>query len=256
MLPAELVDWIFTFLQKDPNALKSCSAAHPLLSFLAEPHLFVHIIFYVGFHSNHPCPTDGLPVSKLSRCLAERPHLANHTRSITIDGSASLNSNPSVFFEGLSTLLPLIPSPEKISLRHVRWFQFPEALRLAVLNCFRTPRMKEICLHNSPNFPFPVLDDFRNIKNLELGSSGSSLQYHPVQTTLASLSIVDDDLVRYIALAGSRLNGLTTLHAKAKFRPFPDLSPIFTSYSNSLKCITLDIGSFCTSKPHEMSTTD
>jgi len=44
VLPTELLDHIFSFLQKDISALKACSKAHPLLSRLAERHIYAHIV--------------------------------------------------------------------------------------------------------------------------------------------------------------------------------------------------------------------
>src|SRR5258705_3853852 len=124
MLPTETMDCILSFLQRDQATLKACSAAHPLLSFLAERHLLTHMIFYIGFYSKrHPCcPTDGFPVPLLSRRLSERPYLAHHIRSITLDGSAFSYPEPPMVFKELSVILPSISSPEKVTLRHTGWY--------------------------------------------------------------------------------------------------------------------------------------
>ena len=47
-LPAELIDHIFSFLQTDIPSLKACSKAHPLLSRLAERHIYAHIVIDPG----------------------------------------------------------------------------------------------------------------------------------------------------------------------------------------------------------------
>jgi len=43
-LPAELLDHILSFLQSDPETLKTCSESHPSLSQLAEPYLYAHVL--------------------------------------------------------------------------------------------------------------------------------------------------------------------------------------------------------------------
>jgi hypothetical protein len=247
MLPTETMDCILSFLQRDQATLKACSAAHPLLSSLAERHLITHMIFYIGFYSKHRpcCPTDGFPVPRLSRCLSERPYLTHHIRSITFDGSAFSYPEPPHVFKELSTVLPLISHPEKVTIRHTGWSEFPEDFRSTLLDFLRKPRMKEICLQDAHDFPLAVLNNFRNIKNLSLGSTLCGYMW-PILTSIESLSLVDINSDAYIAWASSRLNSLISLHVKVAFQPFPDLSPIFYNCSETLKRLTLEIGSFCT----------
>jgi len=254
MLPPETIDCILSFLQRDQATLKACSAAHPLLSSLAERHLLTHIIFYIGFYSKYRpcCPTDGFPIPRLSRCLSEKPYLAQHIRSITFDGSAFSFPEPPQVFKELSTVLPLISHPEKVTLRHTGWSEFPEEFRSTLLNFLRNPRLKEICLKNAHNFPLTVLADFRNIKNLILGSTLCSYIFRagrPTFTSIESLSLVDITSDTYAAWAGSKLNSLISLRVQVRFYPFPKLSPIFNSCSDTLKRLTLEIGSLCTSLP-------
>jgi len=68
MLPAELIDLIFSFLQENTLALKACSKVHPLFSRLAERHIYAHIV-----SDSHFCQD-----------IIENPHLLNYPRTLEI----------------------------------------------------------------------------------------------------------------------------------------------------------------------------
>jgi hypothetical protein len=250
MLPVEILDHIFSFLQKDRAAqtLRSCSAAHPLLSSVAERHLFVHTIVY-GNPSRDPPPNDGFLVSHLARCLTEGPHRANHIRSIAIQDNhhTELSAQP---LNELSTILPLIQRAEEISLCSIRWSSLPKIFLSALLDCFRTPYMKQICLKNSFTFPLSILDNFKNIKSLKVDSSfvgfrGSAA--NSTSTSLESLFLLDvGNISEFLTWATPRVNSLISLHVKTVAYSFPNLSPILNACKLSLTNLTLEIGTSCT----------
>jgi hypothetical protein len=245
MFPAEILDRIFSSLQKDRAALCSCSAAHPFLSSIAERHLFVHLLIYIG---NPTSATNGFLVPQLSRCLSERPYLADHVRSITID--SRVYSGPCEAFEELSNLLPLISRSETVSLLNIKWLGLPEKLRSAFLNYLRMPRMKEIYLQNCTHFPLTTLDDATNIKSLKFDSWRCSYKAlndtaNPIPTSLESLFLVDVDSQEFISWVLPRVVRLISLHAKASLFALPNLTPIFYACFESLRSLTLEIGTSC-----------
>src|SRR5258708_815332 len=80
MLPPELIDHIFSFLQGDSLALKACSKVQPLFSRLAERHLYAHIVI-------SPRAPD------VSNLIFENPHLLNYPRTLEINHHPN-NQNP------------------------------------------------------------------------------------------------------------------------------------------------------------------
>jgi len=250
MLPAEILDRIFSFLQNDRAALTSCSAAHPYLYSLVERYLFVHLFIYIeGIHARHPSAIYGIPVSRLSRCLSERPNLANHVRSVTIDGRIYSRSSNKAFQE-LSTILPSIQRAESVSLRNIQWLRLPESFRSALLDCLQTPHMEEIHLRDGTDFPLTLLDDCRNIKCLKLDSSDCSyVDYAENETPTSLESLFLGEVINreeFMYWAETRLEKLISLYVKTTLFPLPDLSPIFPSLE-SLRSLTFAISTSCTS---------
>ena len=254
-LPAEIIDFIFSFLQKDQAALKSCSAAHPLLSSLAERHLFAYVILYTASHIIPPDPIDGFLVPQLSRCLSERPNLAKYIRSVTIDGGLGRTSY--TIFDELSTLLPLLTHSEELSLRKLRWSVLPDKLRSALVSFLQATHIKGIYLAKFDNFPLTLLSNLKHMKTLAIDSSGCSFKHarhaHRITTSLESLSLTDVTLVEYTRWACLGLNGLISLHVN--IYPLPDLSLILTACSKSLTSLTLEIDTSCTLFILNLSTT-
>jgi len=244
MLSADLFDYIFSFLQRDRATLNSCSAAHPFLSSLAERHLFVHIVIFIG-HYEGAIP-EGFLVPYLFTCLSERPYLANHVRSITIDGRGHPKYSES--FEKLSTILSLIQQANRLSFHNIPSFTFPEIFHSALLNCLRTPHMKEFSLRHTNGFPMALLDGFKNLKRLELDSSRCNFTNcaNTTPTSFECLSLSEVYNVHGVtSWAERRVNGLITLHAKAERFYFLDLSPIFNACLESLRSLSLGIGNMC-----------
>jgi len=250
MLSAELFDYIFSFLQRDRAALNSCSAAHPFLFSLAERHLFVHIVIFLDHHDHEGPPPTGIPegflVPYLFICLSERPYLANHVRSITIDGR-DYPKDPETF-EKLSTILSLIQQARRFSFHNFKFFTFPEIFHSASLNCLRTPHMKEVSIRNMNRFPMAFLDGLKNLKILELDSSLCNFTNcaNTAPTSLEYLSLTDVHNAHVVTWwAERKVNGLIALHAKAERSPFPDLSLIFNACLESLRSLSLGIGDMC-----------
>jgi hypothetical protein len=251
-LPAEILDHIFSFLQKDRPTLKSCSVAGPLLSSFAKRHLFAHIDIYLGIYASQSSPNDGFLVPKLYKCLSERPYLANRIRGISLiaDGLSDSYYASSTSLQELLTILSLIQRAEEVSLRNVRWSKLPETFREALLDYLRTSHVKEITLESAYGFPLGFLDDAENIKTLKLETSHCrKLQRaaHPTPTSLESLFLVDvGHWNEFFAWADPGLQNLISLHVKSRILPFPNLYRIFTICLESLRSLTLDIGDSCT----------
>ena len=245
-LPVEILDRIFSFLQKDRAALKSCSAAHPLLSSIAERHLFAYITVYLAINSFRSSPIDGYLVPQLSSRLSRWPYLANQIRGIAIDDGSYRSSNS---LEELSTILPLISRSEKFSLCNIERLKMTWKVRSMLLDYLRTPHMQEIYLQHSHNFPLAILDDARNIKSLKVRSSRCNFKHCAphTPTSLESLFLVDvKSVYEYITWAVPRAKNLISLHVKTTMVCFPNLSPILDACLESLRSLTLDIGPLCT----------
>jgi hypothetical protein len=107
MLPAELIDHIFSFLQKDISALKACSKAHPLYSRLAERHLYAHIVI-IDPRAPEVC-----------NLILENPRLLDYPRTLEILSHFGSTRNPLAI-----SIMPMIPRMANlVSLRistHVR----------------------------------------------------------------------------------------------------------------------------------------
>ena len=84
-LPAELLDHILSFLQSDPETLKSCSESHSPLSQLAEPYLYHHVLFKTDESEQLFKPEN------LAELLSKRPYIAHYIRSLEIRVGGSLN---------------------------------------------------------------------------------------------------------------------------------------------------------------------
>ena len=149
MLPAELIDHIFSFLQEDTLALKACSKAHPLYSRLAERHLYTHIV------------SD----SKVSNDILDNPHLLDYPSTLEIRSHLFTRSQPAISFISvipqMSNLVSLkICDPCPFYKRN----EFISMLR----NCLQQSSFQELHLSHHIRFSFSVLDDAKNIKHLTL----------------------------------------------------------------------------------------
>jgi len=165
VLPAELIDYIFSFLQNDPSALKACSKAHPLLSRLAERHIYAHIV--IDPRAPEVCND-----------ILENPQLLDHPRTLKILFSF-LVPDPLVI-----SIMRMIPQMTNlISLRISRPFLFTERDEFFSIlrNCLQQSSLQKLHLFFSYFFPFSVLDGAKNIKHLTLSFCSALTVDEPIQ---------------------------------------------------------------------------
>ena len=147
MLPAELIDLIFSFLQGNTLALKACSKAHPLFSRLAERHIYAHIV-----SNSHVCQE-----------IIENPHLLNYPRTLEMRPR-----NPPLKF-----IMSVIPRMANlVSLRIDDPYLFGQRLEFlsALKNCFQQSSLQSLYLSHLDRLPFSILDDAKYIKHLTLSN--------------------------------------------------------------------------------------
>jgi len=153
-LPAELLDHILSFLQSDPETLKSCSESHSPLSQLAEPYLYHHVLFKTDESEQLFKPEN------LAELLSKRPYIAHYIRSLEIRVGGSLNKKARQrCLEEISTILPYLLALKVVTLNHapsprIGWEAQPESFRQAFLDCLRLQTMQDICIKQVYSFPF------------------------------------------------------------------------------------------------------
>src|SRR6266704_3028743 len=131
-LPAEILDYILSFLQSDPVALKASSQSHPLLSKLAEPYLYAHI----SLRTDDTLPDHNLGVFDLSKLLSDSPHLARYICSLHIVFAKYESDGPDVqvnrHVEEISAILPILSALNTITLERISGSpeQLPECFTL------------------------------------------------------------------------------------------------------------------------------
>ena len=150
LLPPELIDHIFSFLQGDILALKACSEVHPLYSRLAEPHLYSHIVF-------KPPRTE--------ICI----HILQNTR--LLDYPRTLDIRTSSFDKLCPVLLSLMTMiPRMVNLVSLTIQDLPMCVKYHSVfrRCLQQSSFQQLSLLNNYGFPLSILDGAKNIKHLTL----------------------------------------------------------------------------------------
>jgi len=147
MLPAELIDHIFSFLQEDTLALKACSKAHPLYSRLAERHIYTHIV------------SD----SKVSNDILHNPHLLDYPRTLEI--RSFTRSQLAIPF---MSVIPQMSNLVSLKICDPYPFYKKDEFISMLRNCLQQSSFQELHLSQLNRFPFSVLDDAKYIKHLTL----------------------------------------------------------------------------------------
>ena len=93
LLPTELIDRIFSFLQGDTSALKACLSAHPVYSKLAERYLYADLQISPS------------AVSGLHEQISKNPHLLDYPRTLQFSFDESARS---------ITMMSMIPRMSKL----------------------------------------------------------------------------------------------------------------------------------------------
>ena len=148
LLPVELIDRIFSFLDEDTSALMVCSRSHPFLSQIAERHLYTDIAL----------TTDS--VSYFYEHFSKNPRVLFYPRTLDIYAlSSPLTSKI------LSSLVPRMTNLMSLKLFDVIGLyhtKFPSALEV----CLQQSSVEEIQLTNF-HIPFSFLDNGKAIKKLQ-----------------------------------------------------------------------------------------
>ena len=152
-VPAEIVDHILSFLQSDPETLKTCSESHPSLCQLDEPYLYSHILFKTDDES------ESEQCSKLTELFSKRPYIVQYIRSLEIRVNSFHNTKVRRRrLEEISTILPNLLALREITLDHsphsFGWNAQPESFRLAFLDCLRLQSMQDVHINSVVDFPF------------------------------------------------------------------------------------------------------
>ena len=239
-LSIELLDHILSFLQSDVS-LKACCESHPLLSRLAERHLFAHVCIddCVGGLTSR--------TSEFIRIIDRHPHIATYVRSIEI-------SLLIYYFEELPSILPMMTLLKKVKLHGGRrWEWVPDHFRQAFLDCIHSSSLEDVSISGLPDFPLSALD---NVKRLTLCDWWED-EYKPDDSVahrdhdkfqLESLCLTDfdcDSLQKVIAWVPPCT--LRSLEISGDTFPYEGLAPLLDNCSNSLTDLQLDLGSHCAS---------
>ena len=161
MVPTDIIDHILSFLQSDPVSLKTCAQSHPILSKIAERHIYANTTILSDYHSGIVSDEHCLRVCELSKTLSDNPYIANYVRSLEIRFEPGADEDlPLMYY--LTKVLPLLAllvSLRKVALiptgkqEDVRLSSMSRDMLMTFLLCLRLPSMVEVHLENF------VLDD-------------------------------------------------------------------------------------------------
>jgi len=230
LLPAELIDRIFSFLQGDTSALKACSSAHPVYSKLAERYLYADL------------QINPVAVSELHEQISKYPHLLTYPRTLQFFFDESVRS---------ITMMSMIPRMSNLVsftlCGHPVWYVLDQSFLSAFKTCLQQSAIQEVCLTNLYGIPFSVLDYGRNIRKMTLInctatddtrlSTGSPLQS---LETLIIRQHYNDDLLCW---ASGRVTYLTSLEILCY--DDDDISVLFGACSNTLTKLHLQLTTSC-----------
>src|SRR5260221_9002675 len=237
VLPAELVDHIFSFLpQGDTSALKACSKAHPLFWRLAERYLYKHIVIYKG---SDVCN----PVFKNPRLL-DYPH--------TLEISAHIPDRNALPIDILS-VIPRMANLVSLKIDGPYSFKQGEEFLSMFRNCLHQPSFRELYLSNIFYFPVSTLDDAKNIKKLTLSDCTveddriSSIKLPSSQLSLDTLILLGHHNPRIHLWATRCVTRLTSfeLHNLLSNIDWGIFPVLLAACSNSLTRLHLDVSNRC-----------
>ena len=148
MLPEEILDYILSLCQ-DVHCLEASTRAHPLLSRIAQKHLYANIVLHN--HTKYDSYSTQLPldVGQLSNLLSKRSRIANYVHSLTIETSSN-DDDLLPFLEAVPSILSILPKLRKAELHCPMGQEFevyptlPESLCLSLEKCVGLPSMKQV----------------------------------------------------------------------------------------------------------------
>jgi len=230
VLPAELIDHIFSFLQTDFPSLKACSKAHPLLSRLAERHLYAHVVI------DQRAP-------EVCNDILQNPRFLDYPRALEMRPHLYTKKQLAIPF---LLVIPRMANVVSLKICHpcpsYKKFDFFSTLGI----CLQQSSIQELHFFNIYDIPFSFLDDARNIKQLTLSDctalddpiSGSPSS----QLCLETLVLSGRFNPRLHRWATRWVTRLTTLELQdmlnRDWSAFPEL---LVACSNSLTRLCLDI---------------
>lgn len=253
MVPLDILDYILSFLQSDPDTLIACSKVHYTLTHLVERHLYAHITF--DRDSFYYCNSWNSKKLDLLEILSENPHIADCIHNLDICISLS---SLSLSLEDISSALPLLSQLQRIKLAltgaNVHWISLPQRFRCAFINCLRLPSMKEVYIDGETDFPLAVFNDCKAIKKLTLhkllGCHYHGPETHSAYPQLDVLSIFYCNrccLSNIIPWTEAHLSRLCSLKLRLSHEDDLSMLPtILKSCSNTLTDLDLELGFSCT----------
>ena len=171
LLPPDVIDYIFSFLQSDFVTLKKCCRAHPFLASFAEHHLFVDLAL-----QNHPTYFlhRFLP-SRLLNVFADKPYLPNVVQGLDIELLSLKNGRDMTeSLEDIISILAIVgPRLKRLTLKGrgkgtVAWRNLDKAFQEAFLKSIRSPSVTEVSVQDISAFPFSNLFGDTTLKRLSL----------------------------------------------------------------------------------------
>lgn len=225
LLPVELIDRIFSFLQGDILTLKACSKAHSLYSRLAERYLYADIFVVTNDR-------------ELYKQLSGNSHILDYPRTLEIHTAlASLDLT-------LSIILMIPQMPNLMSLSLYGMLDICEDSVSTFRNCFQQSSIEQLHLQNCHGFPFSVLDNAKSIKKLTL-SHCSAIEEPLSEATLPieTLKISGTHNQRLLLWTSRRVTKLHTLELRAMWES--KCPQLLGACSNSLRMLHLDVMNHC-----------
>ena len=240
----DVVDYILSFLQTDAAALKSCIQAHPLLSMLAERHLYYRTTLDIK-------PGGDVDAIEFSSLLSKNPRIRNFVHILAINISKDLESLVSAqTLEAVSSILSTLPCLNKVTLTLTpaspltAWNKLHKSFCSAFADILQQSSVTEVHLEGLSAFPLSIFDTCQHIKTLSLSTCGAFTGSNSSPCPhLESLSIQDSDDPTLFRWAIDHIGRLTSLklRPRAQEEKFSDFPKVFEACAGSLTSLELDI---------------
>ena len=195
MIPPEIVDLVFSFLEADPFTLQKCVQCHPEISKIAERHLYANITILDSKSSrDHP---QIMPSSTLVQLLSHSPYIANYVRSLTIMLTRGPSLGSQLDPEVASVLRDKLRLLEKFGLTsnlnymyRIAWPEVHENVQAVLSTFLRLPTLKEVSISRIAHFPLSLLDECRNVTRVLLQNNFCHSDYKVVRPSYPPLDFL------------------------------------------------------------------
>jgi hypothetical protein len=234
LIPIELIDRIFSFLQGDTSALKACSSAHPVYSKLAERYLYTELTISRS--------------ADIHEQFSKNPHLLDYPRTL------QFFLDDAVWSISIMSMIPRMTNLVSLTIRgHPARSFMSQSFISAFKNYLQQSAIQEVCLHDLDGIPLSFLDNNRSIRKLTLISctatddpmwnTGSPLQS---LETLIIRHDYNDDLIRW---AVGQVTYLTSLELHYMTDDDDGVPALLEACSNTLTKLHLNLDDFCMQYP-------